>query len=222
MGSDTPSAMECLGLKFKISILLHGEIARGTVSCDHSRSVLLSIAPPPSVSDKKFFVRNRCGGSNRVRGPNACGPTMTESETDDGAEDDSLTLDEVTSGVAGAYLRRAQEARYNCKDVFGGTGLDSGEIVTDAIEAALTTRSCPRHITVMAFLVQTMRSRISNHRKKCRRSIVKTPASSGDFVEARSPASLELFPSAETILVERDESEKKTPDWLSSSKYTMH
>lgn len=137
---------------------------------------------------------------------------MTESETDDGAEDNSLTLDEVRAALQALTSAEHKKLDIIARTFSGGTGLDSGEIVTDAIEAALTTRSCPRHITVMAFLVQTMRSRISNHRKKCRRSIVKTPASSGDFVEARSPASLELFPSAETILVERDESEKKMPD----------
>lgn len=136
---------------------------------------------------------------------------MTESETDDGATDDSLTLDEVR-----AALHALTSVEHKKLDIIArfssGTGLDPGEIVTDAVEAALTTRSCPRHVPVMAFLVQTMRSRISNHRKKCQRSIVKTPASSGDFIENRTPASVELFPSAETILAERDESEKKTPD----------
>jgi len=140
---------------------------------------------------------------------------MTESETDgadEGATGDSLSLDEMRAALHALTSVDHKKLYMIARSFSGGTGLHPGEIVTDAVEAALTTRSCPRHVTVMAFLVQTMRSRINNHRKKCRRSIIKTHASSGDFIENRTPPIVELFPSAETILAERDESEKKTPD----------
>ena len=172
MGSVTPSAAICFGLRFKISILLHGEIARGVFSCDHSLGVLLSIAPPPSVSDRKLFVRIHCGGSNRDRGPNACGPPMTESETDEGATDDSLSLDEVRAALHALTSVEHKKLDMIARSFSGGTGLDPGEIVTDAVESSLTARSCPRDLPIMVFLVQTMRSRINNHRKKCKKSVV--------------------------------------------------
>ena len=139
---------------------------------------------------------------------------MTESETDEGATDDSLSLDEVRAALHALPSVEHKKLDMIARSFSGGTGLDPGEIVTDAVESSLTARSCPRELPIMVFLVQTMRSRINNHRKKCKKSVVQIYAPAGDADDNRRPDVVDVSPNAETALIEREEREKEAPDMV--------
>jgi DNA-directed RNA polymerase specialized sigma24 family protein len=137
---------------------------------------------------------------------------MTGSEIDDGAESDSLTRDELSEALGTLGRLELKRLKAAAAVISHGTGLDVDEVVSDAIDAALTTRECPRGLPIVAFLIQTIRSRVSNHRKKMRTSVVAMRVPAGHLDGNGMPEVVDPSPNAETALIEREAEGRSASD----------
>jgi DNA-directed RNA polymerase specialized sigma24 family protein len=80
---------------------------------------------------------------------------------------DHLSCAEI--GAAIEALTSAEKLKLSAIDEMmrGGTGLGKGDLVQEAVLRALDgSRNCPRHVPIMAFLVETMRSIAGHERTK--------------------------------------------------------
>jgi hypothetical protein len=135
---------------------------------------------------------------------------MTGSAVDDEAESDSLTRDELSEALGTLGPSELKSLKVAAAVFSRGTGLDVEDVVSEAIDAALTTRKCPRGLPILAFLIQTIRSRVSSHRKKIKTSVVAMRVPAGRLDGNGMPGVADPSPNAETALIER-EAEGQTP-----------
>ncbi|OAI22051.1 hypothetical protein A1351_20670 [Methylosinus sp. R-45379] len=137
---------------------------------------------------------------------------MTENEIDDGATGNSLTLDELREALGSLGPLELKKLRAAAAVLSRGTGCDVDEVVSDAVDAALTTRECPRGLPILVFLVQTIRSRVSNHRKKVKTSAVSIRTPAGHLDGNGMPEVVDPSPNAEAALIEREAVDRSASD----------
>jgi DNA-directed RNA polymerase specialized sigma24 family protein len=137
---------------------------------------------------------------------------MTGNEADDEEPRDFLTLDELLEAVRTLGRPELGKLRVAAAALSRGTGLDVDEVVSDAIDSAFTTRECPRDVPIMAFLVQTIRSRVNNHRKKAKRSTAKIYTVAGRRDDNWEPEVVDSSQNAEMGLIEREAEAERALD----------
>lgn len=117
-------------------------------------------------------------------------------------------LDPTEFGAAFEALSRDDRLKLTLieRSFLGGTTLRTGDLLNEAVcRTLLGRRNCPRHVPVMAFLVETMRSLCSHERAKAKKSV---SAADIEAVEARVQVGsgvLPRAPSAEDALIEAQE-----------------
>lgn len=122
---------------------------------------------------------------------------------------DTLSQDEVRAALHKLTLDERKQLAAIANMISKGSGLDPDEVVSDAVLSAMTDRALPRAVPFMACLVQTMRSRVSNARKKAERDIVEFRSPIGDRSDRTVSEVGNEEPNAETALIEREDVQEK-------------
>ena len=121
---------------------------------------------------------------------------------------DTLSQDEVRACLNRLTMDERKQLATISRMLSAGTGLDPDEIISDTVLSTMTDRALPRAIPFMACLVETMRSRVSNARKKAKRDIVEYRSPIGDQSDS-VPQVVSVEPDAETDLIAREDAQAK-------------